>query len=163
MTASSLPNMAWASALANSVFPTPVGPKKTKLPIGRLGFFSPARALLTARATALTASSWPTTLLCRISSRFTSRSLSSSASLLTGIPVQLETIAAISSSPTVPISRLRLLAHSLRSLSICSFSFCSSSRNWAAFSYSWALIASSFSLISSCSRFSHSLMSSGTT
>jgi diadenylate cyclase len=29
---------------------------------GRLGFFSPARALLTARATALTASSWPTSL-----------------------------------------------------------------------------------------------------
>ena len=33
-----------ASDLANSVLPTPVGPKNKKLPIGRLGSFIPARS-----------------------------------------------------------------------------------------------------------------------
>ena len=40
-----------ASDLANSVLPTPVGPKNKKLPIGRLGSFIPARALTTASDT----------------------------------------------------------------------------------------------------------------
>ena len=34
--------VSFATAFASSVFPTPVGPRKIKLPIGRLGFFSPA-------------------------------------------------------------------------------------------------------------------------
>ena len=38
---SSLPNMNSARALASSVFPTPVGPRKIKLPIGRFGSLSP--------------------------------------------------------------------------------------------------------------------------
>jgi hypothetical protein len=42
---------------ASSVFPTPVGPRKMKLPIGRLGSFKPDRARITAWATASTASS----------------------------------------------------------------------------------------------------------
>ena len=33
-----------ASAFTNSVLPTPVGPRKRKLPMGRLGSFRPARA-----------------------------------------------------------------------------------------------------------------------
>ena len=37
MSASSLPNMNSASALASSVFPTPVGPRKMNEPIGRFG------------------------------------------------------------------------------------------------------------------------------
>ena len=37
-----------ASARASSVLPTPVGPRKMKEPIGRLGSFSPARARRTA-------------------------------------------------------------------------------------------------------------------
>ena len=37
MSASSLPNMNSASALASSVFPTPVGPRKMNEPIGPLG------------------------------------------------------------------------------------------------------------------------------
>ena len=39
-----------ASALASSVLPTPVGPRKMNEPIGRLGSFSPARARRTALA-----------------------------------------------------------------------------------------------------------------
>ena len=36
-------NMNSASARASSVLPTPVGPRKRKLPIGRSGSLSPAR------------------------------------------------------------------------------------------------------------------------
>ena len=48
MSASSLPNMNSASALASSVLPTPVGPRKMNEPIGRLGSLRPARARRTA-------------------------------------------------------------------------------------------------------------------
>ena len=44
-------------ALASSIFPTPVGPRKRKLPSGRFGSASPARARRTTPATAETASS----------------------------------------------------------------------------------------------------------
>ena len=55
--ASSEPKKYAASDFANSVLPTPVGPEKTKLAIGRLGFFNPTRARRIALDTALTASS----------------------------------------------------------------------------------------------------------
>ncbi len=45
-----------ASALASSVLPTPVGPRKRKEPVGRLGSATPARARRTASDTARTAS-----------------------------------------------------------------------------------------------------------
>ena len=48
ITESSLPNNASASALDSSVFPTPVGPRNKKEPIGRPGSFSPTRPLRTA-------------------------------------------------------------------------------------------------------------------
>ena len=48
ISASSLPNMNSASALASSVLPTPVGPRKMNEPIGRFGSLSPARARRTA-------------------------------------------------------------------------------------------------------------------
>ena len=48
MSASSSPNINSASALAKRVFPTPVGPAKTKQPIGRLGSLSPERLRRTA-------------------------------------------------------------------------------------------------------------------
>ena len=41
MSASSLPNMNSARALASSVLPTPVGPRKMNEPMGRLGSFEP--------------------------------------------------------------------------------------------------------------------------
>ena len=48
ISASSSPNMNSASALANSVLPTPVGPAKTKQPVGRFGSFNPLRLRRTA-------------------------------------------------------------------------------------------------------------------
>ena len=53
----SVPNTASANAFDNSVFPTPVGPRNRKEPIGRFGSFNPTRPRLTAFATAVTASS----------------------------------------------------------------------------------------------------------
>src|SRR5829696_5210760 len=41
--ASSLSNIYLANALANSVLPTPVGPRKIKVPIGFFGSFNPTR------------------------------------------------------------------------------------------------------------------------
>ncbi|OPZ40408.1 MAG: hypothetical protein BWY99_00761 [Synergistetes bacterium ADurb.BinA166] len=58
---SSLSKRASARVLASSVFPTPVGPRKIKEPMGRLGSFIPERARRTESATSSTASSWPTT------------------------------------------------------------------------------------------------------
>src|SRR5207237_1029745 len=59
-----------ASARANSVFPTPVGPRKMKLPTGRFGSLRPDLARSTASCTASTALSWPTTRLCSSSPRW---------------------------------------------------------------------------------------------
>ena len=95
-----------ARARASSVLPTPVGPRKMKLPIGRFGSFSPLRARITASATAVTASSWPMTRLCSSSSRCSSFSISPSSSFVTGTPVQRLTTAAMSSSPTSSLTQL---------------------------------------------------------
>ena len=55
--------------LESSVFPTPVGPTKRKLPIGRLGVPSPTRLRRMALAILSTASSWPMTWALRSSSQ----------------------------------------------------------------------------------------------
>ena len=89
-----------ASAFASSVLPTPVGPRKKKLPMGLLGSESPARLRRTAAATAATASSWPTTRLWSSASRFLSLSISPCIILDTGTPVHSETTSAISSDVT---------------------------------------------------------------
>ena len=52
-------NMNWAKDLASSVLPTPVGPRKIKLPMGRRGSLKPERERRMASATDTTASSWP--------------------------------------------------------------------------------------------------------
>ena len=52
-----------ANALANSVFPTPVGPAKIKLAIGRVRLFNPTRERLIALAIALIATFCPITLV----------------------------------------------------------------------------------------------------
>src|SRR5699024_1282553 len=98
--ASSSSNIDSAKVRANSVFPTPVGPKKIKEPIGRFGSFSPALARRMALDTAFTASDCPMTRLCNTSSMFNKRSLSCSVIFTTGTPVQVDTTAAIPSSPT---------------------------------------------------------------
>ena len=101
MSVSSEPNMNSASALASSVFPTPVGPRKMNEPIGRLGSLRPARARRTALETISIASCWPMTRLWRASSMWSSRSDSSCAIRVTGMPVHIATTWAISSSSTV--------------------------------------------------------------
>ena len=93
-----------ASARASSVLPTPVGPRKTNEPMGRLGSDSPVRLRRMALATAATASSCPTTDSWRCSSRRTSLWTSPSISLTTGIPVHRLTTSATSSSPTSSLS-----------------------------------------------------------
>ena len=50
-------NRACARAFASSVLPTPVGPRKRKLPMGRLGLAIPARLRRMASLTLVTASS----------------------------------------------------------------------------------------------------------
>ena len=82
-----------ASARASSVLPTPVGPRKRKLPIGRFGSPRPARERRTAFATASTAASCPTTRFFSSSSMWRSLCISPCIILVTGIPVHLETIA----------------------------------------------------------------------
>ncbi len=120
----SVPNMASDNALDSSVFPTPVGPRNRKEPMGRLGSLRPTLPLRMALEMAVTASSWPTTLWCRMPSRFLRRSDSSSASFLTGILVQPDTTSAISLSLTISF---------LLSLSFCHFSMV-----WAIFSRSFS-------------------------
>ena len=93
-----------ASVRASSVLPTPVGPRNRKEPIGRLGSDSPARDRRIALATAVTASSWPMTRSCSTSSMRTSFAISPSMSRLTGMPVHLATISAMSSSSTSSLS-----------------------------------------------------------
>ena len=106
-----------ASALASSVLPTPVGPRKMNEPMGRLGSLRPARARRTARETVSIASSWPMTRWWRTSSILSRRSDSSWAMRVTGIPVHIATTWAISSSSTLGVSPDIVACQSARSLS----------------------------------------------
>ncbi len=110
---------AWASALASSVLPTPVGPRKRKEPIGLFGSCMPARERRIASETFLTASSWPITRLWSMLSRWSSFSRSLFIRRATGIPVHFATIFAISSSVTRSCSS--------ESEDVCVFSAISSS------------------------------------
>ena len=102
MSASASPNMNCASALAKSVFPTPVGPAKMKQPVGRFGSLSPERLRRTALAMLLIASFWPMTLVWSSSSIAIRRLLSSVDIRVSGIPVIFETTSATTSSSTTP-------------------------------------------------------------
>lgn len=92
-----------ANALASSVFPTPVGPRKMNDQVGFFGSLSPILARLIALLTAAIASSCPITLEARYASRFASFSDSSSLIFANGIPVILEITCAISSLSTVSL------------------------------------------------------------
>ncbi len=161
MSVSSEPNMNSASAFASSVFPTPVGPRKMNEPMGRLGSLRPARARRTARETVSIASSWPIIRWWRTSSILSSRSDSSWAMRVTGMPVHIATTCAISSSSTLGVSPDTVDCQSLRSLSTFSREVASASRRVAACSYSWALIAASFSLVIRSSSFCAARSSGG--
>ena len=89
-----------AKALASSVFPTPVVPKNKKEPIGRLPSDKPVLFLRIASAIASIAGSCPTTLFPNSSSKLINFSRSLFSIFVTGIPVHLATISAISSAPT---------------------------------------------------------------
>ena len=108
----SSPNMNLASCLASNVLPTPVGPAKMKLPIGRFGSFRPARLLRTALAMAVIASCWLMTVLCRSSSIVSRRAVSSLLMRVSGTPVILPTTSRITSSSTTPSISFDLSLHS---------------------------------------------------
>ncbi|CFP62729.1 Uncharacterised protein [Bordetella pertussis] len=97
---SSESNRKSARARVSSVLPTPVGPRNRNEPYGRDGSARPARERRMASETSRTASSWPTTRLCRKSSMRSSLSRSPCIILATGMPVARETTSAISSAPT---------------------------------------------------------------
>ena len=103
--ASRLSNKKSASALHNSVLPTPVGPINKKEPTGRLGSDNPARLRRMAFDTESTASFWPITCSCKLSSMRSSLSFSPSSIFATGIPVQRASTSAISSSVTRFLSK----------------------------------------------------------
>ena len=90
-----------ARDFASSVFPTPVGPKKRKEPIGFVGSFIPAFERRMASQTFSTASSCPMSLLWISASRCKTFERSDSFSFVTGMPVQRLMILAISSSVTL--------------------------------------------------------------
>ena len=146
--ASSEPNIASANALANSVFPTPVGPKNMKEPIGLVGSFNPERARRIARATAETASSWPTTRWCRIFSRLTNRSDSFFCSCVTGTPVHCDTTSATSAPVTLISVRTPLSFTGSGVSASLALTPASLVRIVAAVSKSWWSIASSLSATS---------------
>ena len=84
-----------AKVRANSVLPTPVGPRNMNEPIGRFGSCNPARARLTAVETARTASACPITRLPSSSSMRSSLSFSPSSIFSTGMPVHRDTTPAM--------------------------------------------------------------------
>ena len=158
---SSLPNMNSARALTSSVLPTPVGPRNRKAPMGRRWSLSPARARRTALEMLRMASSWPTMRLCISCSMRSSRSVSSMASRVTGMPVHMLTTSAMSSLVTLLRSSSRSSCHSRSRPSIFSTSRISRSRSSAAYSYCWEEMASSFSLRTFSSTFMTSFTERG--
>ncbi len=143
--ASSSPNRNSASVRASSVLPTPEGPRKMNEPVGRLGSFRPARERRMALEMTSMAGCWPMTRLCSSSSMRISFWVSASVSLKTGMPVHMETMSAISSSPMAGRSADSPDSHSSSSSRFLPASLRSWSRRAAAFSNSCASIAASFS------------------
>ena len=101
ISALSLPKRKLAMPRASSVLPTPVGPRKMKLPTGRFGFFSPARDRRMARDSAEIAFSCEMTRLCSSSSIRSSLSPSSWLIDVSGTPVHFETTSSMSPLPTI--------------------------------------------------------------
>ena len=144
MRASSLPNRNSASDFASSVLPTPDGPRKMNEPPGRRGSLSGERLRRMARATLLTASSWPMTRWCRASSQRRSFEASASVRLDTGTPVMSETTSAMSFSSTTTTFLLWRSCQDFSSSSRLDVSSRSLSRRRAASSNSWAVAAFDF-------------------
>ena len=134
----------FAKTFARYVFPTPVGPRKMKLPIGLLGSFKPALLRLMAFTTFLIASSCPMTVPASSDSMLIRRSPSFCAIRCTGTPVIIATTSATFCSVTV--SRWLFVSLSQAFLAFSSFSTSdfSSSRYLPASSKRCSFIASFF-------------------
>mmetsp|Transcript_61997 Transcript_61997/g.140273 ORF Transcript_61997/g.140273 Transcript_61997/m.140273 type:complete len:407 (-) Transcript_61997:1317-2537(-) len=115
--ASSLSNMAAASALQISVLPTPVGPRKASEAMGLSGSLRPALERCTASAMAAQAGACPLTRSSSSLSRPSSLSRSEATSLVTGTPVHELTIEATSSGVMVSRSILDSPSSSLANFS----------------------------------------------
>mmetsp|Transcript_29285 Transcript_29285/g.68997 ORF Transcript_29285/g.68997 Transcript_29285/m.68997 type:complete len:275 (-) Transcript_29285:42-866(-) len=102
---SSSSKSAAASALASSVLPTPVGPRKRKEASGRLGSARPALERMMASATASTAVAWPLTRDARRAGSSSSFSASARSMRSEGMPVHCESTAATSLAATRERSR----------------------------------------------------------
>mmetsp|Transcript_47771 Transcript_47771/g.132798 ORF Transcript_47771/g.132798 Transcript_47771/m.132798 type:complete len:204 (-) Transcript_47771:1575-2186(-) len=101
-------------AFANSVLPTPVGPKNKKTPFGR-SFDAPRPVRLSRTLSDIALSTWscPTTLLTRSVSKFNRAVVLSPLSFASGIPVcALMTSAIISSVTTSCSIELALMSFS---------------------------------------------------
>ena len=142
--ASSSPKRNSASVRASSVLPTPEGPRKMNEPVGRFGSLRPARERRIAFEIVSIAACWPMTRLCSSSSIRISFWVSASVSLKTGMPVHIETMSAISSSPIEGRSPDSPDCHCSSSSRFLFVSWRSWSRRFAAFSNSCASIAASF-------------------
>ena len=94
-------------------------------PVGRFGSCSPARARRTALATAASASGCPITRRPSSVSSRVSRSRSDSSIFVTGIPVHLPTISAISSASTSSFKYFPFFWIWARRLSVSAISFSS--------------------------------------
>ena len=114
-------------------------------PVGRFGSFRPARERRIAFEITSIAGCWPITRLWSSSSMRISFCVSASVSLKTGMPVHIETMSAISSSPIDGRSPDSPDSHACSSSRFLFVSLRSLSRSDAAFSNSWASIAASFS------------------
>ena len=114
-------------------------------PLGRFGSLMPARARRMAFETATIAWCWPITRLCSSSSMRTSFCDSASVSLKTGMPVHIETMSAISSSPISACSPSSVAFQFSSSSRFFCVSLRSASRRAAARSKSCCSIASSLS------------------
>ncbi len=135
-----------ARVLAVSVLPTPDGPRKMNEPLGRFGSLRPARVRRIAWDTARMASSWPMTRLWSSSSMRRSLAVSSSVSLYTGMPVQLASTSAMTSSSTTSKRSTPSARHSCSLATLRWRSSSSFSRSFLACSKFCFSIASSLSL-----------------
>ena len=117
MSESSVSKRLRARTLASWVFPTPVGPRNRKVPIGFPGSLSPARLRMMALVTLSMASSCPITLSLRVLLMLIRRLLSLWASFWIGMWVVMLRTASMSSLSTVTGLPSILALHFLRAVS----------------------------------------------
>ena len=125
--ASISPNIYSARAFTVSVLPTPVGPKNINEPVGCFAEATPVLDLLITFANAFTARSWPMIELLICSAIALIIFISSVPKRVTGIPVCIDTVSAISSIVTVLFCVFSVDSHfSVSSSTFASKLICSS-------------------------------------